>query len=179
VFGLLDFTAGYHQIPLAKASRALTAFSAVGGLYQWTRVAMGLKGAGPYFQRSMSNTVPAGLVYRICELYIDDVLIHGKDPETFLANVGKVFERLREFNVAVNPKNAKLGLAEVEYVGHVVSATGTSFTEEKCLKVLKFPLPETQKNLLQFTGLANYFRDHVPNMTEMVQPLRKLIPLKK
>jgi hypothetical protein len=47
------------------------------------------------------------------------------------------------------------------------------------LKVLQFPLPETQKNLLQFIGLANYFRDHVPNMTEMVQPLRKLIPLKK
>jgi len=104
VFGLLDFTAGYHQTPLAKASRALTSFSAVGGLYQWTRVAMGLKGASPYFQRSMSNTVLAGLVYRICKLYIDDVLIHGKDPETFLASVRKVFERLREFNVAVNPK---------------------------------------------------------------------------
>ena len=53
---------------------------------------MGLKGAGPYFQRSMSNTVLACLVYRICELYIDDVLIHGKDPETFLANVREVFE---------------------------------------------------------------------------------------
>ena len=118
---------------------------------------MGLKGADPYFQSSMSNTVLAGLVYRICELYIDDVLIHGKDPETFLANVRKVFERLREFNVAVNPKKTKLGLAEVEYVGHV-------------LKVLKFPLPETQKNLLQFIGLASYFRDHVPNMTEMTTP---------
>ncbi len=162
MFGLLDFTAGYHQTPLAKTSRALTAFSAVGGLYQWTRVAIGLKGAGPYFQRSMSNTVLAGLVYRICELYIDDVLIHGKDPETFLANVRKVFETLREFNVAVNPKKTKLGLAEVEYVGHV----------------LNFPLPETQKNLLQFIGLSNYFRDYVPRMTEMVQPLRKLIPLK-
>jgi hypothetical protein len=68
----------------------------MGDLYQWTRVAMGLKGAGPYFQRSMSNTVLTGLVYRICELYIDDVLIHGKDPETFLANVRKVFGRLRE-----------------------------------------------------------------------------------
>ena len=78
-------------------------------------------------------------MYRICELYIDDVLIHGKDPETFLANVRKVFERLREFNVAVeDPKKTKLGLAEVEYVGHVVSATGTSFTEEKRLKVLNF-----------------------------------------
>jgi cleavage and polyadenylation specificity factor subunit 1 len=117
----------------------------------------------------MSNTVLAGLVYRICELYIDDVHVHGKDPETFLANIRKVLERLREFSVAVNPKKTKLGLAEVEYVGHVVSATGTSFTEQKRLKVLKFPLPETQKNLLQFIGLLNYFRDHVPNMTEMVQ----------
>ena len=36
-------------------------------------------------------------------------------------------------------------------------------------------LTETQNNLLQFIGLAIYFRDHVPNMTEMVQP----IPLKK
>jgi len=179
VFGLLDFTAGYHQTPLDPASRHFTAFMAMGGLYQWTRVAMGLKGSGPYFQRSMSNTVLAGLVYQICELYIDDVLIHGRDHETFLANVRKVFERLREFNIIVNPAKTKLGLAEVEYVGHVISATGTSFTEEKRLKVLKFPLPETQKNLLQFIGLANYFRDHVPNMTEMVQPLRKLIPLKK
>jgi hypothetical protein len=51
---------------------------------------------------------------------------------------------------------------EDQYVGHV----------------LNVPLPETQKNLLQFIGLANYFRDYVPRMTEMVQPLRKLIPLK-
>ena len=64
---------------------------------------MGLKGSGPYFQRSMSNTVLAGLVYQICKLYIDDVLIHGRDLESFLHNVRKVFERLREFNVAVNP----------------------------------------------------------------------------
>jgi len=28
--------------------------------------------------------------------------------------------------------------------------------------------------LLQFIGLANYFRDHVPNITETVQPRLKL-----
>ena len=75
-FGLLDFTAGYHQTLLDPTSRLLTAFRAAGGLYQWTPVAMGLKGAGPYFQRSMQNKVFHGLVY------IDDVLTHGKtDPE--------------------------------------------------------------------------------------------------
>ena len=86
-----------------------------------------------------------------------------------------MFERLREFNVTVNPAKTKLGLSEVEYVGYVISITGTSITEEKRLKVLQFPLPETQKDLLQFIGVANYFRDHVPNMTEIVQSLRKLI----
>jgi len=128
----------------------------------------------------MSNTVLVGLVYQICELYIDDVLIHGKDEATFIANLRKVFERLREFNVKVNPKKTKLGVDEVEYVGHVVSATGTSFTPEKRLKVLNFPLPQTQKALLQFIGLTNYFRNHCPDMymTEMVKPLREMIPLK-
>ena len=62
----------------------------------------------------MLNKVLAGLVYQICVLYTDDVLIHGRDLETFLHNVRRVFERLREFNVAVNPAKTKLGLAEVE-----------------------------------------------------------------
>ena len=52
---------------------------------------------------SMSNTVLAGRVYQICELYIDDVLIHGRDLVPFLHKVRTVFERLRKFNVAVNP----------------------------------------------------------------------------
>jgi len=38
---------------------------------------MCLKGSGPFFQRSMANKVLAGCVTRICEIYIDDVLIHG------------------------------------------------------------------------------------------------------
>ena len=72
-FGLLDFTAGYHQTPLDPASRVLTAYRAAGGLYQWTRVAMGLKGAGPYFQRPRL-------------VYIEDVRTHGKTGPEFLTN---------------------------------------------------------------------------------------------
>ncbi len=107
------------------------------------------------------------------------MLIHGKSDPEFLDNTCRVFERLRDRNVAVNPRKTELGLAEVEYVGHLVSATGTSFTPEKRMKVLDFPQPTTQKEMLQFIGLANYFRDHVPKMTEMVKPLRDMIPLGK
>ena len=147
LFGLLDFTAGYHQTPLDPASRAYTACIHSGGR--------------PLKMDQSSHG------------------IHGGDPTAFLANVRKVFSRLREFNVAANPKKTKLGLEEAEYVGHVVSSTSTSFTPEKRLKVLNFPRPQSQKGLLQFIGLANYFRDNVPHMTEMCKPLREMIPQRK
>ena len=62
----------------------------------------------------MSNTVLPGRVYQIYELYIDDVLIHGWDLVPFLHNERKVFEKRREFDVALDPAKSKLGLAEVE-----------------------------------------------------------------
>ena len=62
------------------------------------------------------------------EIYIDDVLIHGKTDTDFLTITRRMFERLCTKKVAVNSRKTKLGLKEVEYVGHLVSATGTSFT---------------------------------------------------
>ena len=77
VFGIIDFTAGYHQTKLHPDSQEYTAFITQYGLFEWTREAMGLKGSVPFFQRSIANNVLAGYVTRICEIYIDDVLIHG------------------------------------------------------------------------------------------------------
>ncbi len=52
----------YHQKPLSAESRALTAFITSHGLYEWTRVPMGLKNAAAYFQEIMSTEVLNGLV---------------------------------------------------------------------------------------------------------------------
>ncbi len=79
---------------------------------------MGLKGAGPYFQRTMQNKVLNGLVYEICEIYIDDVLIHGKSDPEFLDNTRRVFERLRDKNVAVSPKLNTLVTSSLQRVPH-------------------------------------------------------------
>jgi len=108
----MDLTAGYHQAPLDEASLAYKAFRTIHGLFEWTRVPMGTKGSGPFFQR---------LIYLICELYIDDVLIDGAAEDTFVNNVRQVFDRFRSHKMIVNQKKTKLGLEEVEYVGHLVS----------------------------------------------------------
>ena len=139
----------------------------------------GLKNAASYFQRVMATVVLIGLIYLICELYIDDILVFGKDDEDFIHNLEEVFKRLRQYNVTLNPKKCRFGMDKVEYVGHVISFEGITFSDEKRVKVLDFPLPSTQKDLQAFLGLVNYFRDHVPDMTGLVKPLRELIDTKK
>ena len=143
MFDIIDFTAGYHQTKLHPDSQEYTAFITQYGLFEWTRVAMGLKGSDPFFQRSMVNNVLAGYVTRICEICIDDVLIHGSTDEEYLDKT-----RLRTKKVTANPEKTRLGLKEVEYVGHLISSEGTSFTPTKRKEVLEFPLPANEKALL-------------------------------
>ena len=72
VFAVLDLTQGYHQAPLTLAARAYTAFILFCGVYQFTRLPFGPKQAPSYFRQIMSTVVLAGLIYSICEMYIDD-----------------------------------------------------------------------------------------------------------
>ncbi|CAN0456896.1 unnamed protein product [Pylaiella littoralis] len=161
VFGVMDMTSGYHQAPLSAESRALSAFICFMGVYHWLRVPMGLKNAGPYFQRVMATVVLAGILYVLCELYIDDVFVFGNDDNEFVDNLKEVFLRFRKFNISLNPKKCRLGLESVEFVGHVITAEGISFSEEKRLKVLNFP-PNYGKTNAGLLGPSELFQGPPP-----------------
>jgi transposase InsO family protein len=175
-FAVMDFTQGFHQIALDKASAVLTAFITFCGVYQFTRVPFGPKNAPSYYQQLIAGVVLAGILYLICELYIDDVIVFGKDKETFLANLRTVFERFKRYGIVLKPKKCKFGLTEIEYVGRIINQQGTTMRNETITKVLEFPLPVYFKQLRGFIGLVNYFRDHVyENHSAVVKPLQKLL----
>ena len=169
-----DLTSGFHQAPLAQDSMLFTAFICFMGIFCWTRVAMGLRGAPPYFQQAMA-TILVGLLYKICELYLDDILIHGKDKPTFLQNLREVFERLRKHNITLNPKKCRMGLEEIEYVGHKITPNGWTFTEEKKQGVMDIPKPTLHKHLKSWIGLVQHFRSHVPNTSVKIRPLQAML----
>ncbi len=51
----------------------------------------------------MAMTVLAGLVYIICEVYVDDILVHAEDKEQFIERLRLIFERFRRYRVTINP----------------------------------------------------------------------------
>lgn len=85
IFAVMDLTSGYHQAPLSLSSRMITAFITFMGIFDWLRVPMRLKGVGSYFQKVLATVIVVGLVYYICELYIDDIIVHAQVPEIFVS----------------------------------------------------------------------------------------------
>jgi hypothetical protein len=173
IFGVLDLTMGYHQSGISVDSRDLTAFRTASGVYRWTRLPMGLKGAPSHFQHQMQTEVLKDLIYNICEIYLDDIIIFAETEEEFIERLDIVFNRLKDYNITVNPEKVKLGMSEIEYLGHVINKEGLSFSQKKRDEVFNFRKPETQKQMRSFLGLTGQFRDHVRYYDRFVGPLQE------
>ncbi len=174
-FCVFDLTAGYHQIKADSDSMQFLAFATSMGIYEWNRLPMGLKGAPGHFQHQMAAVVLAGLIYNVCEVYLDDIIVYGSTEEELLDATRQVLARIQQFGVTLSPDKCKLGVQEVNYVGHRISKDGLHFSKEKLIGVAEFDKPRVQKELRSFLGVVNYFRDHVPHHSDAVRPLHKLI----
>jgi len=119
---------------------------------------MGLKGAAPWFQNMLAMVVLATIIYIICELYIDDLLIFGNTEDEFCDNLDQVFTRLVKYNITVNPDKCELGVEQLEFVGHVVNEHGLTHTRERIDNVLQIPPQEKGKDLKSFLGPGSSLR---------------------
>ena len=82
-FGIADLTSGFFQMPITESVQS-TAFITFRGIYEWSRVPMGLLPSANYFHYMASSTSSA-------KYSIDDLLIYRRNEEEFLRNVDTVF----------------------------------------------------------------------------------------
>ncbi|XP_043064458.1 uncharacterized protein LOC122320329 [Drosophila ficusphila] len=94
----LDLKHGYWQIPMARDSRQITAFTVPGrGLFQWKVMPFGLHSAGATFQRALDSVIGADMD-PFAFAYLDDIIVIGATEEQHLTNLAEVFRRLRRAN---------------------------------------------------------------------------------
>ena len=75
----MDFISGYRQIPLTEKDREKTAFGLPWGeLLEWNVMPFGATGSPPRYQRFMQLLL-SGLSVHIAMVYIDDIIILGRD----------------------------------------------------------------------------------------------------
>ena len=115
------------------------------------------------------------MVYVICVVYLDDVIIYAQGNEEFVARTRQVFERFRAKGIRVKAKKTKLGLSQIEYVGKMISSKGLSMSTNRIRAFLDIPRPTTISDLRRFLGVANYFHQFIKNHSAVVTHLHALI----
>jgi hypothetical protein len=136
---------------------------------------MGIKRAGGWFQAILATTVLVSLLYIICELYIDDLIVHGKTQSEFCQRLDTVLEALEKRRITVNPDKCLLGVETLEFVGHTISKEGLHFTRDKIDKVLQIPEPTVAKELKSFLGVAVWFIEHIDGYSALARPLHQML----
>lgn len=93
----MDGSSGYNQIRMAVKDKIHTAFRRPKGIYNYKRMPFGLKNAGATYQRAMMKIFDE-MLHNLVECYVDDLVVQSKKREDHLADLRKVFERLRQLS---------------------------------------------------------------------------------
>lgn len=134
----------------------------------------GFKNSPAIFQSGMS-IVLSGLKGKICHVYLDDILIWGRDHFEHNKNLREVLDRLDEYNLEINEEKSVMEKSEVVFLGFSITKNQISPKVERAQGILDFPLPDTKKKLQSFLGLINSDREFVPGLAELSKPLYNLL----
>ncbi|CAK1597326.1 unnamed protein product [Parnassius mnemosyne] len=134
---------------------------------------MGLKTSPNSFSRMM-NMAMAGLTFEKCFIYLDDIIIFGRNLADHNKNLTEVFERLKQVNLKLNPDKCTFKKKELLYLGHVVSGDGVLPDPEKIKVIQNYPIPTNTDEIKRFVAFANFYRKFIPNFAEKAFHLNRL-----
>lgn len=172
-FTVFDLNQAYHQIPLAEASKPLTAFCTDWNLFEYNRVPFGLATGAAVLSRLL-DSVLGDLKFVCVYHYLDDVVVYSKNFGQHLADVRQVLERFRDAGLTVKPEKVTLAQTEISFLGHRVSAQGVKVDYERTRAIFAFPRPKNKKEVASFIGMVNFFRKFISNFAQLAAPLNHL-----
>ena len=177
-FSTLDLASGYLQLAMDPNTQEKSAFVIPSRYaYEWNVMPFGLCNAPSTFARLM-ELVLKDPHWKICLIYLDDVIVMGRTFEEELERLKQVFARLACAGLKLKPKKCFLFQKRVSYLGHLVTDEGISADPGKAEQVHTWPTPENSTEVKSFLGLASYYRRFIPNFAAVAQPLHKLTEAK-
>lgn len=130
----------------------------------------GLNNSASTFQRIMEMALQ-GLQWVTCLIYIDDVIVFGKQFDEHLIRIEEVLDRIRAAGLKLKPDKCMMLQEEVTFLGHVVSGEGVKPSPTNIEKIINWPKPRTARQVKQFVAMGSYYRRNVKDFATIVRPM--------
>ncbi|KAL0405438.1 UNVERIFIED_CONTAM: Polyprotein P3 [Sesamum latifolium] len=157
------------RLPIAELM-----IDATTGIYCYKVMPFGLKNAGATYQRAMQRIFD-DMLHKNIECYVDDLVVKSKKREDHLYNLRKVFERLRRYQLKMNPFKCAFGVIPEKFLGFIVRQRGIKIEQAKIDAILRMPEPQNIHELKSLQGKLAYLRRFISNLTGRCQSFSRLM----
>ena len=148
-FSTLDLASGYHQIAMHPDDQHKTAFVTPMGLFEYTRMPMGLSSAPATFQRLMQSTM-SDFIFQSCSCTWTICWCTPRRFDEHLAHLDRLLQRIIDAGLKLKMDKCQFLRRQVHYLGHTVSAEDVSCEAGKVEAVKNWPVPATTTALRSF-----------------------------
>ncbi|XP_059277863.1 uncharacterized protein LOC132032067 [Lycium ferocissimum] len=136
---------------------------------------------GATYQRAMQNIFD-DLLHKNVECYVDDLVVKSRKRSDHLQDTRMVFERLRRYQLRMNPLKCAFGVTSGKFLGFIVRHRGIEIDQAKVDAILKMPEPRNIHELKSLQGKLAYIRRFISNLAGRCQPfshlMKKGVPFK-
>ena len=174
IYSSLDLASGYWQVEVAEKDKEKTAFVCGQGLYEFNVMPFRLCNAPATFQRMMDEVL-ADLDLKAGQDYIDDIIIGSETIEEHIAELEKLFQKLREVNLKVKLNKCLFARKKLAFLGHEISEQGIGPNPGKVEAIAKMKAPIDISGLRRFLGLTSYYRRFIQSYADKAEPLNRLL----
>ncbi|KAJ4813319.1 Pol-polyprotein [Rhynchospora pubera] len=112
---------------------------------------------------------------KIMEAYVDDMVIKSCSGEEHVQHLERVFAKMKEVGMRLNPKKSFFCLGSGKFLGFIVSERGIEVHPSKCQAIVNMEPPKTVKGVQELTGQIAALNRFISKSAEVCQPFFQTI----
>nr|KYP49879.1 Retrovirus-related Pol polyprotein from transposon 17.6 [Cajanus cajan] len=114
---------------------------------------------------------------RFVLVFFDDILVFSSCVRDHLHHLQIVFQLLQDNKFYAKAAKCVFAVPTIQFLGHVLSATGVEPDLEKLSTIAHWPTPTSLTTLRVFLGLTGFYRHFIRHYASLAAPLTDLLKL--